>query len=137
MTEPSSPSASLYRQLGGHEPLAATVDIFSRRMAADDELAPLIAGEDPEVMRRIQFTFLREALCGRCTSRMPSTGPSHATGRITGRQFHLILDHLAAALAACGVPEALGAEVLEQVAALHHQIVKEHEAVEAPSKACS
>jgi hemoglobin len=109
---------SLYRRLGGHEPLVAIVDDFSRRALADGTLAPSFAGVDPEAVRRRLLAFLAAALDGPSTD--PRT-PLDLTGLglgLTGDGGRAVGDHLAAALDACGVPETLAADVLERVAAL-------------------
>jgi hemoglobin len=121
MSEPRATADSLYRRLGGHEMLAAIVDLFSRRVAADPALAPLFEVFAPESLRR------------RLTARLADVfgGPAQTGGTIeldrllpalTSPQFELVVAHLAAALRTCGVPEATGTEALARVAALRDQL---------------
>jgi hemoglobin len=124
MTEPPTAAASLYRRLGGHEAVAAIVDVFSRRLAADGELARYFARLDLEGLRRHQASFLDAALGGPQAYRGATLRRAHQQLGITARDFRLVLDHLAVAISACGVPEALGAEILGYVAGLSGEVVQ-------------
>ena len=124
MPERPATAASLYRRLGGHEAVAAIVDVFSRRLAADGELARYFARLDLEGLRRHQAAFLDAALGGPQAYRGATLRRAHQQLGITARDFRLVLDHLAAAISACGVPEALGAEILGYVAGLSGEVVQ-------------
>ncbi len=115
---------SLYRRLGGHEPLAAVVDAFSRRVAADHELARYFTAVDFEGLRRHQVAFLAAAFGGPQAYRGPTLRQAHRGLGITAHHFALFVEHLAGALATCDVPPALRAEVLEQIAALSGEVVE-------------
>ena len=123
MAESPTAAGSLYRRLGGHEAVAAIVDVFSRRLAADGELARYFARLDLEGLRRHQAAFLDATLGGPRAYRGATLRRAHQGLGITARDFRLVLDHLAAAIGACGVPEALGAEVLGHVSGLSSEVV--------------
>jgi hemoglobin len=122
MPMPSCPH-SLYRQLGGYEPIAALVDLFYRRAVADAELAPFFAHLDMERLRRHQATFLAAALGGPVAYKGATLRRAHAGLGITARHFQRVAAHLAAALHACRVPEPLVEAVMAQVAALQDDVV--------------
>ena len=124
MPERAAAAASLYRRLGGHEPLAAVVDAFSRRLIVDGELAHYFAHLDLEQLRRHQVAFLDAALGGPHAYRGATLRQAHQGLGITARDFRRSLEHLGAALRACDVPEGLGAEVLGQIAALRGEVVE-------------
>jgi hemoglobin len=115
--------SSLYQQLGGHEPIAAVVDVFYRRAMADMELAPFFAHLDMEELRRHQASFLSWALGGPSAYRGRTLRIAHHGLGITERQFGLVAEHLAAALRACRVPEPLTEELIARVAALRSEII--------------
>jgi hemoglobin len=123
---PESPAAaSLSRRLGGHEAIAAVVDTLSRRLTGDGRLAPYFARLDLETLRRHQVAFLDAALGGPHAYRGATLRRAHLGLGISARDFGLLLDHLAAALGACAVPEELRAEVLARVAAWRGEVVEE------------
>lgn len=124
MCEPPPGAASLYQRIGGHEAIAALVDVFTRRIAADAELAGSFAGRDLEGLRHHQAAFLAATFGGPHPYRGLSIGQAHRGLRIPPRHFQLVVEHLATALSSCGVPDALSAEVLERVAALRGEIVE-------------
>jgi hemoglobin len=119
MTDPPAAGTSLYRRLGGHEPLAAIVDVFSRRALADTTLAPAFVGVDPETLRRRQVALLVTILDGPVANPRPPIDPADLGLGPAGAEPRRVVRHLTAALHACGVPEALTVEVLERVTALH------------------
>src|SRR4051812_15281475 len=98
MSESPAAGASLYRRLGGHEPLVAIVDVFSRRALADARLAPAFMGLDPEAVRRRQVAHLVNILGGPAADPRPPIDPAHLGLGVTGTESDLIVRHLAAAL---------------------------------------
>ena len=115
---------SLYRRPGGHEPLAAVVDVFYRSILADAELAPFFAGADMERLRHHQAAFLGAALGGPRTYAGRRIREAHRGLGITAHHFGLIAGYLDSALATCGVSLALRGEVLGHVAALRDEVVE-------------
>jgi hemoglobin len=110
----------LYRRLGGHETIAAVVDVFSRNVAVDPRLASCTSGVEPNLLRRRQIVILCALLGGPC-SEPGSLSDLAATGAPPGaEQIELILGHLAAALTVCDVPAVLGAELLQLVAKTYY-----------------
>ena len=115
--------ATLYRAIGGHEAVAAVVDVFYRRVLADDQLAGFFAGIDLQTLRRHQAAFLDVALDGPGRYRgRPLRGAHHGLG-ITAAQFERMLNHLAAALHECAVPEGPVRAIITRVAARRDEVI--------------
>ena len=114
---------SLYLQIGGHEAIAAVVDVFYHSVLADTELASFFAHSDLERLRRHQAAFLGVVIGGPNGYRGQPLRRAHAGMGITAHHFELIVGHLVAALDACDVPDALITEVTARVVALQGEVV--------------
>lgn len=114
---------SLYRQLGGRVAIAAVVDDFYRRILSDSALAPFFAGADLERLRRHQAAFIAAALSGPTAYEGRSLRQAHAGRGIGEEDFAAVAGHLAAALRACGVPEATTERVIARIAALRDEVI--------------
>jgi hemoglobin len=125
MHESAAGATTLYRQLGGHEAIVAVVDLFTRRLAADTELARFFAHLDQERLRHHQATFLAEALDGPHRYQGRTLREAHRGLGLTAHHFRLVIAHFAAALGGCDVPEALGAEVVGRIVALRAEVIEE------------
>lgn len=105
--------SSIYNEIGGHEALEVVVDDFYERVLADGELAGFFAGTNMARLKGKQVEFFAAALGGP----EPYTGAPmrqvHQGRGITIHHFNLVATHLAASLAAAGVP----AETVEQILA--------------------
>ena len=116
--------ATLYRAIGGHEAVAAVVDLFYQRVLADDLLAGFFAHIDLEALRRHQAAFLDRALDGPGRYRGRSIGEAHRGLGITAAQFERMLGHLDDALRDCDVPEAPAAALVGRIASLRDDVVE-------------
>jgi hemoglobin len=125
MGEPATDSTTLYRRLGGHEAIVAIVDLFTRRLAMDAELAHFFAHLDAERFRQHQATFLAEALGGPPRYQGRTLREAHRGLGLTGHHFQGVLAHFVAALGRCDVPEGIRAEIVGRLAALRAEIVEE------------
>ena len=117
--------ATLYREVGGHETVAAVVDLFYRRVLADDQLAGFFADIDLEALRRHQAAFIDRALDGPGRYRGRAIREAQRGLRITAPQFERMLGHLAAALRECAVPEAPAAAIISRLAALRDDVIEQ------------
>lgn len=123
MQEPPAVAVSLYQRLGGHEPIAAIVDVLSRYILIDAELAHRFEHLDLEALRRHQAAFLGAAFDGPREYCRDTLRQVHQRLGITARDYRLFVDHFTSALRACDVPPALCTEVLERIAVLREDVV--------------
>src|SRR3954471_12768958 len=112
------PRPSLYRQLGGGVGIAAITDEFCRRVLADETLGPHCSATDTERLGRHQAAFLAAALGEPDSDEVAPPREAHAGCGIGAGHFAAEAGHLAAALRACDVPEALTETIIARVAAL-------------------
>ncbi len=92
---------SLYKRLGGYDAIAAVVDDFIARMAADPQLGPFFAGHSTESLKRIRQLVV-EQLCemsgGPCFYTGRSMKASHEGMKISSAHWDLAVKHLTATL---------------------------------------
>jgi hemoglobin len=117
------PPPSVYHQLGGHEPVAAVVDVFYRRVLADEALARSFACFDMEWMRRHLAAFLNFALGGTGEYHGRSMREAHAGLGITVQDYERAMAHLRASLAECCILAPLVDTMMARIAALQSAIV--------------
>lgn len=99
---------SLFDELGGDAAIDAAVDLFYRKLLADERVARFFDGVDMERQKAKQRSFLTVAL----------GGPNKYTGRgmravhersvregLSDMHFDVVVGHLAATLRELGVPD--------------------------------
>lgn len=107
-------SQSLYEQIGGEAAVNAAVDIFYRKVLADDRISRFFEGVDMEKQAAKQKGFLTFAF----------GGPHHYTGKdmrqahahlvkqgLNDSHFDAVMENLAATLQELNVPQNLIAEM--------------------------
>jgi len=112
---------SLYEQLGGEPAISAAVDIFYRKMLADDRVARFFDDVDMDRQRAKQVGFLT----------MVTGGPNNYTGKdmreghnhllekgLNDSHVDVVIEHLGATLKELGV----GDEQIQQVADLANSV---------------
>jgi hemoglobin len=101
---------SIYEAIGGEPALVAVVDDFYVRVLADPQLAGFFAGVNMPKLKGRQVEFFAAALGGPDDYRGVGMREVHAGRGISQADFDRVAFHLAAALAAAGVPaETIGA----------------------------
>ncbi len=109
--------SSLYAQLGGEEAVDAAVDIFYRKVLADDRISQFFDGVDMEQQAAKQKAFLTMAFGGphRYTGLDMRQGHAHLVQRgLNDRHVDAVIENLGATLRELGVQE----ELIAQVAAI-------------------
>ncbi len=104
---------SLYDDLGGEAAVTAAVDVFYRKVLADELIAGFFAGVDMDVQKNKQRAFLTVALGGpnKYTGRgMRAAHARSVANGLSDVHFDAVASHLAATLRELGVPEAKIAE---------------------------
>lgn len=108
MVLPSPGMTSLYESLGGEAAVDAAVDVFYRKVLADELLAPFFAGVDMEKQAAKQRAFLTVALGGpnKYTGRGMRAAHARAVeAGLSDVHFDAVVGHLAATLRELGVPD--------------------------------
>ena len=101
---------SIYEAIGGEPALVAVVDDFYVRVLADPQLTGFFAGANMPKLKGRQVEFFAAALGGPDAYQGVGMREVHAGRGISQADFDRVAFHLAAALAAAGVPaETIGA----------------------------
>jgi hemoglobin len=102
---------SLYERIGGEAAVDAAVDIFYRRVLADERIAHHFEHVEMSIQREKQKAFLTFAFGG---PHRPAGGrdmrSSHEHLKLTESDFDAVMEHLGATLEALAVPAPLIAE---------------------------
>jgi hemoglobin len=114
---------SIYEQIGGEPAVAAAVDDLYARMLDDADVADYFVGVNMTRHKTYVRAFVAAALGGpeRYSGRDIDT--AHARLGVTHAAFDRAVEHLAAALAALGVPAATITAIAGKLAPLRAQIV--------------
>ncbi len=102
--------ASIYEQLGGAPAMDAAVDIFYRKVLADDRIAKFFDGVDMEKQAAKQKAFLTMALGGPHSYTGKDMRAAHArlvTQGLNDSHFDAVIENLGATLKELGVSDAL------------------------------
>jgi hemoglobin len=117
------PARSLYQRLGEKPAIAAVVDEFLRRVAADVRINGRFANTDVERLRGLLVEFFCAATGGPCVYSGRDMRTAHAGFQLIDEEFNALVEDLAAALAALKVPQAEQNEVLGALGPVRPDIV--------------
>jgi hemoglobin len=123
----SAQQKSLYQRLGGYDALAAVVDDFIGRLAADKDIGRFFVGASTDSKKRIRQLVLDqlcEATGGPCVYIGRSMKVAHAGLGITESDWEKGAKHLTATLDKFKVPAKEKEEVLAAVSSLKKDIVE-------------
>jgi hemoglobin len=101
---------SLYEQLGGEAAVDAAVDIFYRKVLADDRINKFFEDVDMERQAAKQKSFLTVAFGGpnNYTGKDMRDGHAHLVARgLNDSHFDAVMEHLGATLKELNVPDEL------------------------------
>jgi len=118
---------SLYERLGGYDAVAAVVDDFIARLAADPQLQKFLVGLSTDSKKRLRQHVLNQfcqATGGPCVYTGRDMKTSHAGLGITEKEWDAGAKHLVAALDKFKVPEREKGEVVAFVSSLKKDIVE-------------
>ncbi len=117
---------SLYEQLGGETAVNAAVDIFYRKVLADDRISAFFEDVDMERQAASQKAFLTYAF----------GGPNHYSGKemraahahlvahgLNNDHFNAVAGHLQATLQELNAPPELIAQVMAIAASTHDDVL--------------
>ena len=107
--------ASLYETLGGQPAIEAAVEIFYRKMLADDRVAPFFEGVDMDKQAAKQIGFLTMVTGGphNYTGKDMREGHAHLLQKgLNDSHVDVVIEHLGGTLKELGVSD----EQIQQVA---------------------
>ncbi len=120
------PPATLYERIGRYDGIAAVVDDFGKRMAADSRLARFFTSRGTDTRRRsrqLTIELLCESSGGPCVYLGRSMQTTHAGLGITETDWRLVVEHFTAAVAARKLPADTQKEFLALFTKYKDQIV--------------
>lgn len=103
-------SQSVYERIGGDAAVNAAVDLFYRKVLADDRINGFFDGTDMEKQASKQKAFLTMALGGpnNYTGEDMRKGHAHLVEKgLNDSHFDAVMEHLGATLKELGVPDDL------------------------------
>jgi hemoglobin len=116
--------ASLYERLGGKDAIAAVVDDFVARCAADGRINGKFARTDIPRLKANLVDQVCAAAGGPCTYSGRDMRTTHDGMAVTAGEFDALVGDLIATLDRFGVPEAEKAELLGALAPMRSEIVE-------------
>jgi hemoglobin len=118
---------SLYKRLGGYDAIAAVIDEFLVRLAADKQLSRFLVGMSDSSKGRLRQLAVEQtcqATGGPCVYIGRDTKTAHKGLGITGSDWELAVKHLTGALDKFSVPEKEKTELLGIISSLKGDIVE-------------
>ncbi len=106
---------TLYERIGGTAKINAGVEIFYRKVLADDRLRPLFDGVDMKHLQARQSMFLSMMLGGKTVYAGKKLRTAHAGARTLGMDdshFDALLLHFREALREVDVTDSAAAEIM-------------------------
>ncbi len=101
---------SLYERLGGEAAVDAAVDIFYRKVLADERISHFFDTVDMDRQRAKQKSFLTVAFGGPSAYSGKDMRAAHAGMKLTEEHFNAVMENLGGTLKDLNVPDALIAE---------------------------
>ena len=103
-------TSSVYDRIGGQAAVDAAVDVFYRKVLADERIASFFDDVDMDRQRAKQKAFLTFAFGGPNAYSGKDMRAAHARMNLTEEHFNAVMENLGATLAELGVPPDLIAE---------------------------
>ena len=128
--EPAEEEKSLFEQIGGEAAVDAAVDLFYRKVLADEELAPFFESTDMEEQHKKQKAFLTMAFGGPNNYTGADMTKAHAKLVKQGmgeKHFNLVMKHLGETLTELNVPAELISKAAEIAMSVKGDVLKGEE----------
>jgi hemoglobin len=110
--------SSLFERLGGEGAVDAAVDIFYRKVLADDRISHFFDTVDMDRQRAKQKAFLTYAFGGPNSYSGPDMRAAHAKMNLNEGHFDAVMENLGATLQELNVP----AEMIGEAAAIAQSV---------------
>jgi hemoglobin len=98
---------SLYERIGGDAAVNAAVDLFYRKVLADDRISHFFDSVDMSAQRAKQKAFLTFAFGGPNNYSGQDMRKAHAKMKLTDQDFDAVMENLGGTLKELGVPDEL------------------------------
>lgn len=98
---------SLYKKIGGEAAVDAAVDVFYRKVLADDRISKYFDTVDMDAQRGKQKAFLTVAFGGPNNYSGKDMRAAHAKLNLTEADFDAVMENLGATLKELNVPDEL------------------------------
>ncbi len=98
---------SLYSRIGGDAAVEAAVDVFYRKVLADDRISHYFESVDMDAQRAKQKAFLTYAFGGPHGYQGKDMRAAHAKMQLSEADFDAVMEHLGATLKELNVPDEL------------------------------
>lgn len=102
--------SSLYEKIGGEAAVDAAVDVFYRKVLADDRISRFFDDIDMDRQRVKQKAFLTFAFGGPANYSGKDMRTAHAKMNLSEEDFNAVMENLGGTLQELGVPDELIAE---------------------------
>lgn len=96
---------SLFNRIGGEAAVDAAVDLFYRKVLADDRISHFFDSVDMERQHQKQKAFLTMAFGGPNSYTGADMRKAHAHMKLTEEHFNAVMENLGATLKELGVPD--------------------------------
>ena len=114
---------SLYKRIGGQKPIDAMVEIFYKKVLADDRIRHFFDDVKMKDQKRKMKMYLGYAFGGPVTYTGKDMRSAHKHLDITQEHFIAIAEHLQSSLRDLHVPSNIIAEVMQIVATVRNDIM--------------
>ncbi|MCB9673257.1 MAG: group 1 truncated hemoglobin [Alphaproteobacteria bacterium] len=118
--------SSIYEQIGGAPAVDAAVDIFYRKVLADDRISDFFDGTDMDAQAAKQKAFITMALGGpnQYTGKDMRAAHKHLVKRgLSDSHFDAVVENLGATLQELGVPAATIGTIAESLGGLRNDVL--------------
>jgi hemoglobin len=116
-------TATLFDRIGGHDAVNAAVDLFYRKVLADDRISGFFENVDMKKQARHQKMFLTYAFGGAPAYPGKSMRDAHKHLALSEGHFAAVAENLQATLSELGVATPLVDEVIALVATTHDDVL--------------
>ena len=119
----SEDNASIYHRLGGQKSINAAVDIFYKKVLADESVNHFFQDVSVQRQHNKQKAFLAAALGGPIPWKGKDMREAHAHLALKEEHFGAIAGHLQSTLEELGLDEGLIGEVMAVAASTHDDVL--------------
>lgn len=116
---------TIFERIGGEAAVDAAVDIFYRKVLADDRISQFFDSVDMDKQRARQKSFLTVAFGGPNNYSGKDMRSAHAHMRLTGAHFDAVVENLGSTLQELKVPPELIAAVAAIALSTKHDVLNQ------------
>lgn len=128
-------SESLFDRIGGEAAVDAAVDIFYRKVLADERISEFFDSTDMERQHKKQKAFLTMAFGGPNSYDGKSMREAHKRMKLNDDHFNAVAENLVATLVSLDVPQPLIDEVVEIALSVKDDVLNRTPAAAEPEDA--